>query len=191
MTSNGEVRDCLIPCLRDVASGLPVLRRSNVLTITKEKVIPNAPIVVLIESGINLPRPTPHLPADQAFKNRIENRQHEAIPRMEPLEHVSPFPAFRKSFAQFRMQLDQFSERVTCLLTARHELLVSRKIFVKRFGGGPGSHFAALLLETVSQLDVLHPIDEELFVEATDFTQKFSARGHVTGVVVGKIHWPI
>jgi hypothetical protein len=57
MPFNGELRDSLTLLLQDGAVGPSILRRSNVFTITQEKVIPDGPVVMLIQSAVNFACP--------------------------------------------------------------------------------------------------------------------------------------
>src|SRR5688572_8533737 len=149
MTSNGEIGNSLIPCLGDGPSRLSLLRRSNVLPIAEKEMVTNPPIIMLVESGIDFAGASPCLPTDQALEKGVENRQHNPISGVEAFQHVDSFAAFCKPLSQLGMQFDQFSQRITCLLAARHELLIRRKVFVDGFCCRTGGHPASLFLQAI------------------------------------------
>jgi hypothetical protein len=48
-----------------------------------------------------------------------------------------------------------------------------------------------MLLKSITEFNVLHAVNMELFIEPTYVLQEFAARGHIAGMVVGKIHGSI
>src|SRR4030095_9830394 len=72
MPFNGELRDSLTLLLKDGAVGPSILRRSNVFTISQEEVVPNGPVVMLIQGAVNFSCPATLFPTDQTFEQGTE-----------------------------------------------------------------------------------------------------------------------
>src|SRR5437762_2249212 len=86
MTFNGEIRNPLAPWLQDRAPiGLSVLCRSNEFTIAEEEVITDSPVIVLIESGPNLPCSAPLFPFHQPLIEGVGCSHQHPVKNVEPL----------------------------------------------------------------------------------------------------------
>src|SRR5215204_2691886 len=107
---------------------------------------------------------------------------------MQTLEHLCPLAALCKSLLQLRMKFDQFAEGKPRLPTAADELLVGREVFMAGFSCRSRHHSGTLLLESVAQLNILHSVHKEFFVETTGLHQLFPTRRDVTCVVVREVH---
>src|SRR5678815_3197699 len=88
MPFNGELRDSLTLLLKDGAVGPSILRRSNVFTISQKEMVPNGPVVMLIQGAVNFSCPATLFPADQTFEQGTEGGPQNTITRLS-LIHIS------------------------------------------------------------------------------------------------------
>src|SRR5262245_54620499 len=107
---------------------------------------------------------------------------------MQTLQQSNTLSALRKTCAQFRMQFNQLAKRISSLPAPLYELEIRWKVFVTGPGLYARNHPASPLLEPVAQLDILHPVNVEPFIESAGFKQHLAARRYITGVVVRKVH---
>src|SRR4030095_10866553 len=106
---------------------------------------------------------------------------------MNALQMTCKTAPFHETGFQLRMQTDELSQRKAGLFRSFDEVLVTWEPVVNRTGIGREYHPAARFLEPITQLDILHPVDLESFVEPAHIQKHLSRGRYVAGVVVGKI----
>src|SRR5437868_6503461 len=111
MTFNGEIRDPLAAWLQDSASsGRSVPCRSNKFTIADEEMITDSPIIVLIESGANLPCSATLFPFHQPFVEGVGCSHQQPVENVKALQNSGALSVFGKALFELRVQLDHFPE---------------------------------------------------------------------------------
>src|SRR4029077_2581290 len=88
------------------------------------------------------------------------------------------------------MKLDQFPQGVTGLLAPVDEFLIRWKVVVNGSCPLAIDHIDAELLQAITELDIFHPVEEKIFIEATGLQEKRSWGRNISSVVVRKIKRP-
>lgn len=163
-------------------STLPV-----VLAVTEEEMIADGPIIMLIQYRCDGTTSPLLLPSRDKSGNRLGTEREHPIQKMKPFEQARPSAVLNKTPLEFRVQVDQLTQRITCLFATLNELVVCWEVGMFCSSIQTVRHSAAEFLQTVSEFDILHPVNVELLVESTRLHQECSRSGNIPGVIVGKV----